>query len=111
MASAPIEVLLWESNSESPNFHDHAPNVQHSVVPVANPDGAQSMVVTFACFDAGNDWWWAIDNVQVAGGPTHNLLQCLLGGSLQSRAGTQCGCGPGRRVLPGPRRLLPGVDH
>ena len=62
---APVEVLLWESNSDSPNFHDHAPN-EHIVVPVANPAGAQSMVVTFGYFDAGNDWWWAIDNVQVA---------------------------------------------
>jgi len=30
-----------------------------------NPAGAQEMVITFGMLDAGNDWWWAIDNVKV----------------------------------------------
>jgi len=25
------------------------------------------MVLTFGLFDAGNDWWWAIDNIEVTG--------------------------------------------
>ena len=25
------------------------------------------MVLTFGLFDAGNDWWWAIDNIVVTG--------------------------------------------
>jgi hypothetical protein len=25
------------------------------------------MVITFGMLDAGNDWWWAIDNVEVIG--------------------------------------------
>ncbi|HBP56049.1 MAG TPA: hypothetical protein DD687_08910, partial [Verrucomicrobiales bacterium] len=62
---APMEVMLWESNSESPNFHDANTN-ERVVLSVANPAGAQSMVVTFGYFDAGNDWWWAIDNLQLA---------------------------------------------
>jgi hypothetical protein len=32
-----------------------------------NPAGAASMVITFAMPSAQNDWWWAIDNVQVKG--------------------------------------------
>ena len=34
---------------------------------VSLPDsaGAKSMVITFGYFDAGNDWWWAIDNIVV----------------------------------------------
>ncbi|MGY8687722.1 MAG: hypothetical protein ACKVHP_08315, partial [Verrucomicrobiales bacterium] len=26
------------------------------------------MVITFGMFDAGNDWWWAIDNIDVSTG-------------------------------------------
>ncbi len=26
------------------------------------------MVFSFEMFDAGNDWWWAIDNVKVTAG-------------------------------------------
>jgi len=25
------------------------------------------MVLTFGLFDAGNDWWWAIDNIKISG--------------------------------------------
>jgi hypothetical protein len=25
------------------------------------------MVLTFGLFDAGNDWWWAVDNIHVEG--------------------------------------------
>ncbi|MCP4640694.1 MAG: hypothetical protein GY851_09690, partial [bacterium] len=34
-------------------------------VGITVPEGAQNMVVTFGLYDAGNDWWWAIDNVDV----------------------------------------------
>ena len=29
--------------------------------------GASEAVFTFGHFDAGNDWWWAVDNILVAG--------------------------------------------
>ncbi|MCP4607343.1 MAG: LamG domain-containing protein, partial [Planctomycetes bacterium] len=31
------------------------------------PEGAKKVVLTFGLFDAGNDWWWAIDNIEVRG--------------------------------------------
>ena len=58
-------VLLWESDPASVNFHGDAPN-EHVTLELNNPAGASEMVVTFGLFDAGNDWWWAIDNVHVA---------------------------------------------
>jgi len=65
----PIEVLLWESDSSSPNFkHDQSTN-ETIVVDLDNPPWATSVVLTFGLFEAGNDWWWAIDNVQVTGFP------------------------------------------
>ena len=60
----PVEMLLWESDSASPNYKPYATN-EAVVVEIAVPEGAQNMVVTFGCYDAGNDWWWAIDNIDI----------------------------------------------
>jgi len=60
----PVEVLLWESDSASVNYKPYATN-EAVTVEIAVPEGAQNMVVTFGLYDAGNDWWWAIDNVDV----------------------------------------------
>jgi hypothetical protein len=63
----PIEVLLWESDPSSPNFkHDQSTN-ETITVDLDNPPWATSVVLTFGLFEAGNDWWWAIDNLQVTG--------------------------------------------
>jgi hypothetical protein len=58
------EILRWESDSNSAYFHDHAPN-EAITVQIPNPANANQMVLTFGYFDAGNDWWWAIDNLVV----------------------------------------------
>jgi len=71
----PIEILRWESNAASPDFHDNAPN-EHVTLGLTNPPGAGSMVLTFGLFDAGNDWWWALDNIVVEG------LSALMHGNL-----------------------------
>ncbi|MHC4518117.1 MAG: discoidin domain-containing protein [Planctomycetota bacterium] len=63
----PIELFLWESNSASPNFKDDNSTNETIVVDIDNPPNAMSMVLTFGLFDAGNDWWWAIDNIVVIG--------------------------------------------
>jgi len=60
------ELFLWESNTASPNYKTDATN-ETVTVPIDAPAGAESMVLTFGLFDAGNDWWWAIDNIEVTG--------------------------------------------
>ncbi|HPC96783.1 MAG TPA: hypothetical protein PLU87_17695, partial [Sedimentisphaerales bacterium] len=60
----PVEVLLWESDESSPNYKPYATN-ESVAVAIRKPEGAQNMVVTFGLVEAGNDWWWAIDNVQI----------------------------------------------
>jgi hypothetical protein len=60
----PVEVLRWESDEASPNYKPYATN-ETVTVNLANPEGSKSVVLTFGLFDAGNDWWWAIDNVKV----------------------------------------------
>lgn len=34
-------------------------------IPLENPGGAANMVLTFGLAMAGNDWWWAVDNLAV----------------------------------------------
>ncbi|MGB2862278.1 MAG: hypothetical protein WBC05_03045 [Sedimentisphaerales bacterium] len=66
-----IEVLLWLSDPSSPNFKSEslAHENETVVVDLDNPPWATNVVLKFGMFDAGNDWWWAIDNVKVTGMP------------------------------------------
>ena len=58
------DVLRWESNPSSAFFKNDATN-EAVVVNLNNPAGASSAIIEFGLLNAGNDWWWAIDNVQV----------------------------------------------
>ena len=37
------------------------------------------MVIEFGLFDAGNDWWWAIDNILVSAGDSGLALGADVG--------------------------------
>jgi hypothetical protein len=64
--SGESEVLRWESVAGA-FFHDD--NLNESVlVDLNNPAGATSLKVRFKYLDAGNNWFWAIDNVQIGVG-------------------------------------------
>jgi Lysyl oxidase len=58
------EVLRWESNPSSAYFKNDATN-EAVAVNLNNPVGASNAIIEFGLLNAGNDWWWAIDNVQV----------------------------------------------
>lgn len=60
------QVLLFESDSTSPDFHPDATN-ESVDISIENPSGASTLQIQFEMFDATNDWWWAVDNIQVAG--------------------------------------------
>ncbi len=34
-------------------------------IPIDNPAGVAEMTISFGVVDAQNDWWWAIDNIQL----------------------------------------------
>jgi len=68
----PTELLLWESDSSSSNYKEYATN-ETVTLEIPNPAGATNMVITFGYFDAGNDWWWAIDNVVITAERTLDL--------------------------------------
>jgi hypothetical protein len=58
------EVLRWESAPASPNFKNDSTN-ETVVVDLNNPLGAANVIIDFGLLNAGNDWWWAIDNVEI----------------------------------------------
>src|SRR5262249_24478420 len=61
-ASAPIEVLHWDSQQGGQYWHPDATDEPVSLL-LHNPSGATTMVVSFALLRAANDWWWAVDNI------------------------------------------------
>jgi hypothetical protein len=61
---APIDVLLLESNGVTAYV---PPQNETLTIDLNNPAGAQSAVITFGLTHAGNDWWWAVDNIVVTG--------------------------------------------
>ena len=72
-----VDVLLWESDSSSPNFKPAATS-ETVTLSISTPAGAQSIVLSFGMFDAGNDWWWAIDNIEVTGTSAGSTVQLLM---------------------------------
>jgi hypothetical protein len=58
------EVLRWDSSAASSTYKSDATN-ETVVLNLNNPAGAQNIVLRFGLTNAGNDWWWAIDNVEV----------------------------------------------
>jgi hypothetical protein len=58
-----IDLLRFNSESGDPAFKDSDLN-ETIAIAVGNPEGAQSMVVSFG-YQGVNDWWWAIDNIKV----------------------------------------------
>jgi hypothetical protein len=68
------ELFRWDSLPSVDTFYEATGNCTTTdscnetvEFPLNNPAGAASMVITFAMPSAQNDWWWAIDNVQVKG--------------------------------------------
>lgn len=58
------EILRWDSTPGSPFFKDDAENEAVSLA-LANPAGASSLVLKFGLTQSGNEWWWAVDNIQL----------------------------------------------
>jgi hypothetical protein len=66
-AQSPVTVLRWTSAS-GPDFKPDATN-ETIALPLNNPAGAAAMTITFRLSNAGNNWWWALDNLQVTAIP------------------------------------------
>ncbi|QDT73030.1 LamG-like jellyroll fold domain-containing protein [Lacipirellula limnantheis] len=62
---AAVEVLRWESNDGNPAFFKAANTNETVTVPLNNPAGATTMTLSFGMTNAGNNWFWAVDNLVV----------------------------------------------
>ncbi|MFZ4574269.1 MAG: hypothetical protein ACOYN0_07710 [Phycisphaerales bacterium] len=59
-----IEVLRWESDTFSQFFKPDAVN-ERVVLPLVVFNNLASSVTLEFNYDAGNNWWWAVDNISV----------------------------------------------
>lgn len=66
------EVLRWEGDAASEFIHPDSEN-ETVYLPLTPPVGAQNVQFRFGTIDAGNNWWWAIDNLTLYTGeePPH----------------------------------------
>jgi hypothetical protein len=60
------ELLRFSSDTNSGDFKPDATNETISI-PVFNPVGATTARFRFGLINAGNNWWWAVDNVKLSG--------------------------------------------
>jgi hypothetical protein len=68
----PEQILRWVSDPGDDDFHDDNSTDELIELEINNPAGSKSMTITFGMFDAGNDWWWAVDNIAVTA--TGNII-------------------------------------
>jgi hypothetical protein len=65
------QVVKWNSNDADPLFFKNDTPDEHfdadgvDIPAIEVPAGATSMQLQFNYANAGNDWWWAIDNIVV----------------------------------------------
>ncbi len=60
------EIFRWSSDSADANYEPDSVNERVSVS-VERPEGAGEMQLSFDKPQGGNDWWWAVDNIEVEG--------------------------------------------
>ncbi len=64
---APVTLAAWTSVA-GPAFKPDAVN-ETIGLPLGAPAGTQQVTLSFRLSDAGNNWWWALDNIQVEATP------------------------------------------
>jgi hypothetical protein len=62
---AATEVLRWESEGGNQNFFKAANTNETVTVSLNNPGGAANVTLSFGMTNAGNNWFWAVDNLVV----------------------------------------------
>ena len=74
---AEVEVLRYDDNPASANGGADAQNTAVAIV-VPVPAGASSLVIKWRLFEAGNNWFWAIDNIDIRSDiPVNRPTQCF----------------------------------
>lgn len=82
---APVRFVEWTWDDSQPavgaggsgsqiGFKDDHPNGESQSISISVPGGASTMELTFG-YSGVNDWWWAIDNVEIAGNGGQYLFE------------------------------------
>jgi len=122
VAQPAVEVMRWDSEEGGIFFKPDATN--ESVVLDASmlqiPQGATSVRLEMGLSNAGNDWWWALDNLvmsgDVSGTPTVLMSENFEGVALEApvhEVPSGCGvtyCGEFTHTHDGPNGVLVTVD-
>lgn len=67
MRSQGIATEFIAPNDKIDELFNDLENVNETLeLTIPNPKGAKEMVVTWEMTDATNDWWWAIDNIEIS---------------------------------------------
>ncbi|MDE0822231.1 MAG: hypothetical protein OSA95_13990, partial [Opitutales bacterium] len=77
----PVQILNWVSDPDSEKYHGDNQN-EFIVLPLTPPEGARKVKFSFGMREAGNDWWWAIDNVKVYSPPSYTEPYQIVEGSF-----------------------------
>ena len=77
----PVQILNWVSDPNSEKYHGDNQN-EFVVLPLTPPQAARKVKFTFGMREAGNDWWWAIDNVKVYSPPSYTEPYQIIEGSF-----------------------------
>ena len=63
----PLEILRWDSDPNSATYHGE--NTNETIwVQLPSVQGASEMVIRFGYLNAANNWWWALDNLEIREG-------------------------------------------
>ncbi len=90
---APVKVEQWHSDGsgvlgDTTGYKGNSTD-EHLTFPITVPGGATNMKLTLGYINAGNDWWWAVDNLAVKQGATtfwsENFDAVPLGESVNER--------------------------
>ena len=60
------EVFRWSSDAADADYRPEATD-EHVALAIDAPEGAETARFVFDMPAAGNDWWWAVDNVAISG--------------------------------------------
>lgn len=69
------ENTLFRWESQQGEFYKAAARNETVEQDLENPANASSMIITWDMPAAGNDWWWAIDNIEVTAEATGNVSE------------------------------------
>lgn len=71
------EIMIADWQSQQGDAFKPDATDETVVLDLPMPDGAQILELRFGLLDAGNDWWWAIDNIAVVGEAGDNRITLL----------------------------------